>query len=45
MPTLSEAAGGEQGTHRLEDVFYASVLADSLLQPLFGNGQAKQSST
>jgi hemoglobin len=41
MPTLYEAAGGEEGIHRLEDIFYASVLADPLLQPLFGAGQAK----
>ncbi|HEY1650734.1 MAG TPA: group II truncated hemoglobin [Acidimicrobiales bacterium] len=41
MPTLYEAAGREEGIHRLEDVFYSSVLADPLLQPLFGQGQAK----
>lgn len=39
MPTLYEAAGGEEGIHRLEDRFYTSVLADPLLQPLFGQGQ------
>ncbi|HWD54537.1 MAG TPA: group II truncated hemoglobin [Acidimicrobiales bacterium] len=39
MPTLYEAAGGEEGIHRLEDIFYSSVLADPLLQPLFGQGQ------
>jgi hemoglobin len=40
-PTLYEVAGGEEGIHRLEDIFYSSVLADPLLQPLFGQGQAK----
>ena len=39
MPTLSEHAGGEEALHRLEDIFYASVLADPLLQPLFGAGK------
>ncbi|HWF15651.1 MAG TPA: group II truncated hemoglobin [Acidimicrobiales bacterium] len=41
MPTLYEAAGGDEGIHRLEDIFYSSVLVDPLLQPLFGQGQAK----
>src|SRR2546423_14777550 len=40
MPTLFEHAGGEQALHRLEQVFYDSVLADPLLQPLFGTGRA-----
>jgi hemoglobin len=39
MPSLYEHAGGEEGLHRLEDTFYSSVLADPLLQPLFGAGQ------
>jgi hemoglobin len=39
MTTLFEHAGGEQALHRLEAVFYASVLADPLLQPLFGAGR------
>jgi hemoglobin len=39
MPSLYEHAGGEEALHRLEDVFYSSVLADPLLQPLFGKGQ------
>src|SRR5829696_9969053 len=39
MPTLFEHAGGEQGLHRLEQVFYDSVLADPVLQPLFGAGR------
>jgi hemoglobin len=36
MPTLFEFAGGEEALHRLEATFYASVLADPILQPLFG---------
>jgi hemoglobin len=39
MPTLFAHAGGEEALHRLEDIFYASVLADPLLQPLFGAGK------
>jgi hemoglobin len=39
MPSLYEHAGGEERLHRLEDIFYSSVLADPLLQPLFGEGQ------
>jgi hemoglobin len=39
VPSLFEHAGGEEGLHRLEDAFYTSVLADPLLQPLFGEGQ------
>jgi hemoglobin len=39
MPSLFAFAGGEAGLHRLEDKFYRSVLADPLLQPLFGAGQ------
>jgi hemoglobin len=39
MPTLYEHAGGEEALHRLEQVFYDSVLRDPLLQPLFGAGQ------
>jgi hemoglobin len=39
VPTLYEHAGGEEALHRLEEAFYASVLADPLLQPLFGDGQ------
>jgi hemoglobin len=38
--TLYEHAGGEHGLHRLEQAFYDSVLADPLLQPLFGEGRA-----
>ena len=40
MVTLFEHAGGEAGLHRLEQIFYDSVLADPLLQPLFGAGRA-----
>ncbi|GAB3929141.1 hypothetical protein GCM10011575_26120 [Microlunatus endophyticus] len=39
MPSLFEFAGGEDALHRLEDVFYTSVLADPVLQPLFGAGK------
>ena len=40
MPSLFEHAGGEEALHRLEQVFYDSVLADPLLQRLFGAGQS-----
>jgi hemoglobin len=40
-PSLYEHAGGEPALHRLEELFYASVLRDPLLQPLFGAGQAQ----
>jgi hemoglobin len=39
METLFEHAGGEEALHRFTDVFYSSVLADPLLQPLFGAGR------
>ena len=39
MTTLFEHAGGEEGLHHLEQLFYDSVLRDPLLQPLFGEGQ------
>lgn len=39
MPSLYEFAGGEAALHRLESIFYASVLADPLLKPLFGAGK------
>jgi hemoglobin len=39
MPSLYEHAGGEEGLHHLEEIFYGSVLADPVLQPLFGAGQ------
>ena len=37
--SLYEHAGGEAALHRLEQVFYDSVLRDPLLQPLFGAGR------
>lgn len=39
MRSLYEHAGGEEALHRLEDIFYSSVLADRVLQPLFGDGR------
>jgi hemoglobin len=39
VPSLYDFAGGEEALHRLEQSFYDSVLADPLLQPLFGAGQ------
>ena len=39
MPSLYEHAGGASALHRLEDIFYASVLADPVLRPLFGAGK------
>ena len=41
MSTLFEFAGGEAALHRLEETFYASVLIDPLLRPLFGAGKAE----
>lgn len=38
--SLFAHAGGEAALHRLEQVFYDSVLSDPLLQPLFGSGRA-----
>jgi hemoglobin len=39
MTTLFEHVGGEEAIRRLEETFYASVLADPVLQPLFGEGR------
>lgn len=39
METLFEHAGGENAIRRFIEVFYASVLSDPVLQPLFGKGQ------
>jgi len=39
MPSLFEHAGGDDALHRLEQMFYDSVLRDPLLQPLFGAGR------
>jgi hemoglobin len=41
MPSLYDHAGGNEALHRLEDIFYVSVLEDPVLQPLFGDGQAQ----
>jgi hemoglobin len=38
-PSLYQHAGGEEALHNLEEHFYASVLADPVLQPLFGAGR------
>jgi hemoglobin len=39
METIFQHAGGTAALHHFVDVFYASVLADPLLQPLFGAGR------
>ncbi|MEV6864822.1 group II truncated hemoglobin [Streptosporangium subroseum] len=39
MATLFEHAGGLKGLRRFNEIFYSSVLSDSLLQPLFGEGR------
>ena len=39
MTTLYEHAGGDAALHTLEEIFYAKVLADPVLKPLFGEGQ------
>jgi hemoglobin len=39
MTSLFQFAGGEAAIHRLEEIFYDSVLADPLLTPLFGKGK------
>ncbi|MDI2129807.1 group II truncated hemoglobin [Yinghuangia seranimata] len=39
MESLYEHAGGHEALHRFNDVFYASILKDPLLQPLFGAGK------
>jgi hemoglobin len=39
MTTLYQHAGGEEGLHQLEDLFYSKVLVDPLLRPIFGAGQ------
>jgi hemoglobin len=40
VETIFEHAGGEAALRRFVDRFYASVLADPILQPLFGSGRA-----
>jgi hemoglobin len=37
--SLYQHAGGAEGLHRLEQIFYDSVLRDPLLGPLFGAGR------
>ena len=39
MQSLYEHAGGQAGLRRFIDAFYTSVLADPVLQPLFGAGR------
>jgi hemoglobin len=39
MQSLFEHAGGEPGIRRFIEIFYASVLADPVLHPLFGDGK------
>jgi hemoglobin len=39
MESLYAHAGGREALRRFIDAFYASVLADPLLQPLFGAGR------
>jgi hemoglobin len=39
MTSLYEFAGGQEAIHRLEQIFYDSVLRDPLLVPLFGAGR------
>lgn len=39
MTSLYEHAGGEEAIHRLDEVFYGKVVADPVLEPLFGEGR------
>jgi len=39
MESLYEHAGGQESLRRFIDAFYGSVLADPVLQPLFGAGR------
>lgn len=39
MPSLFEHAGGQPAIRNFIEIFYASVLADPVLQPLFGAGR------
>lgn len=41
MESLYDHAGGDPAIHALEERFYAKVLTDPLLQPLFGDGQPR----
>ncbi|MGW6198972.1 group II truncated hemoglobin [Kribbella sp. NPDC055110] len=37
--TIYDHLGGDDALRRAVDIFYTSVLADPILQPLFGNGR------
>jgi hemoglobin len=39
MTSLYEHAGGEEAIHRLDEIFYGKVVADPVLEPLFGEGR------
>jgi hemoglobin len=39
MESIYEHAGGRESLHRFIGIFYGSVLADPMLQPLFGAGE------
>jgi hemoglobin len=39
MDSIYDHAGGHDALHHFVDIFYASVLRDPLLQPLFGAGK------
>jgi hemoglobin len=39
--SIFEHAGGREALRRFVDVFYSSVLADPVLQPLFGAGEPR----
>jgi hemoglobin len=39
VPSLYDHAGGHDVLRRFIDIFYSSVLADPVLQPLFGGGR------
>jgi hemoglobin len=39
VTTLYDHAGGHEALHRFVDAFYASVLRDPVLRPLFGAGR------
>jgi hemoglobin len=39
MESIYEHAGGHDALRRFIDIFYSSVLADPVLQPLFGAGR------
>jgi truncated hemoglobin YjbI len=43
--TLHEHAGGDEGLHRLEEIFYAKALADEVLGEAVGQSPRQSSST